>query len=63
MRKLLVVVVVLAMASTLAEAQKSRPQSRARREDPVDAATAALIQVDRDFAKTGVAKNLDAFMS
>ncbi len=62
MRKLLVVVVVLAMASALAEAQKSRPHS-ARREDPVDAATAALLQVDRDFAKTGVAKNLDAFMS
>ncbi len=63
MRKLLAVVVLLAMASALAEAQKSRPQSRARREDPAATATAALLQVDRDFAKTGVAKNIDAFMS
>ena len=63
MRNLLVVVLVLAMASALVEAQKSHPQSRARREDPADAATAALLQVDRDFAKTGVAKNLDGFMS
>jgi len=63
MRNLLVVVLVLAMASALAEAQKSRPHSRARREDPADAATAALLQVDRDFAKAAVAKNIDDFMS
>ncbi len=63
MRKLLAVLVVLAMASALAEAQKAHPKSRARREDPADAATAALLQVDRDFAKTGVAKNIDGFMS
>ncbi|MFZ3212826.1 MAG: DUF4440 domain-containing protein [Terriglobales bacterium] len=63
MRKLLAVVVVLAIASALAEAQKSHPKSRTPREDPADAATAALLQVDRDFAKTGVAKNLDGFMS
>lgn len=63
MRKLLVVLVLLALASPLVEAQKTRSQARARRENPADAATAALLQVDRDFAKTGVAKNIDGFMS
>jgi ketosteroid isomerase-like protein len=63
MRELLVVLVLLALTSPLVEAQKTRSQARARRENPAADATAALLQVDRDFAKTGVAKDIDAFMS
>jgi ketosteroid isomerase-like protein len=63
MRTLLTVLLLLALMSPLLEAQKSRSQRRARRENPTDAATATLLQVDRDFAKTGVAKNIDSFMS
>ena len=63
MRKLLVVLALLVLTSPLVEAQKTRTQARTGRENPADAATAALLQVDRDFAKTGVAKNIDGFMS
>jgi ketosteroid isomerase-like protein len=63
MRNLLVVVLLLALLSPLVAAQKTRSQTRVRREHPADAATAALLQMDRDFAKTGVAKNIDSFMS
>jgi len=63
MRKLLAVLALLALTSPLVAAQKTRSQARARRENPADATTAALLQVDRDFAKTGVAKNIDGFMS
>jgi ketosteroid isomerase-like protein len=63
MRNLLVVLALLALTSPLVEAQKTRSQARARRENAADAATAALLQVDRDFAKTGVAKNIEGFMS
>jgi ketosteroid isomerase-like protein len=63
MRKLLAVLALLVLASSLVEAQKTRPRAHARRENPGDAVTAALLQVDRDFAKTGVAKDIDDFMS
>jgi len=63
MRKLLMMMVLLALASPLVQAQKSRPQKPAHHENPVDVATAALLQADRDFAKTGVAKDIDGFMS
>ncbi len=63
MRRLLVVLVLLALASPLVEAQKTRPRTRARSENPAAAARATLLQADRDFAKTGVAKNIDSFMS
>lgn len=63
MRKLFLAVLLLAMTSPLVEAQRTRSQARARRETPSDSATAALLQVDRDFAKTGAAKNIDIFMS
>lgn len=63
MRKLLVVLVLLVLTSPLVEAQKTRSRTRARSENPATAATAALLQVDRDFAKTGVAKNIEGFMS
>jgi ketosteroid isomerase-like protein len=63
MRKLLLILTLLALASPLAEGQKTRSQARARHENPADATTAALLQVDRDFAKTGVAKSIDGFMN
>ena len=63
MRNMLLGFLLLALMSPLAEAQKTRSQMRARRENPSDAATAALLQVDRDFAKSGVAKDLEGFMS
>lgn len=63
MRKVLAILVLLVLTSPLVAAQKTRSQARTRRENPADAATAALLQVDRDFAKTGVAKNIDSFMS
>jgi len=62
MRKVLAAVLILAVMSALAEAQKSHPPSRAHRESPADLATTALLQVDRDFAQAGAAKNLDRFM-
>lgn len=63
MRNVLLVLLVLALMSPLVEAQKTRSHTRTRRENATDAATAALLQVDRDFAKTGVSKNLQGFMS
>jgi ketosteroid isomerase-like protein len=63
MRTLLMAVLLLSLMSPLMEAQKTRSQTRARRENPSDAATTALLQVDREFAKAGVAKNIDGFMS
>jgi len=63
MKKLLLAFALVMLASTLTMAQKSRTQSRAHHEHPADAAMAALLQVDRDFAKTGAAKNIDSFMS
>jgi ketosteroid isomerase-like protein len=63
MRELLIVLALLALTSPLVEAQKTRSQARARRENTADAATAALLEVDRDFAKAGVAKNIESFMS
>ena len=62
MKKMLSLLALVALASPVAVAQKARPQSHTRREHPADAATAALLQVDRDFAKTGAAKNIDTFM-
>jgi len=62
MRKLLAVVAVFALMSPFVQAQKTKSRTRAHRENPADAATAALLQVDRDFAKTGVAKNIEGFM-
>jgi len=63
MRKLLAVLALLALMSPLVKAQKTRPRTHAHRDNPADAATAALLQVDRDFAQTGVAKNIAGFMS
>jgi len=63
MRKLLAVLAMLATISLCAVAQKSRQTSRTHRESPADAATTALLQVDRDFAQAGAAKNIDRFLS
>lgn len=63
MKKLLWMLALLALVSPLAVAQKTRSQTRTHRENPADAATTALLQADRDFAKTGTAKDLDTFMS
>ena len=63
MKNLLLALLLLAVISPLSQAQKTRSQTRARRESPSDATTASLLQVDRDFAKTGTAKNIDAFMN
>jgi ketosteroid isomerase-like protein len=63
MRTLLTLVFLLALILPLAEAQKTRTQTRVHHENPSDAATAALLQADRDFAKTGVAKDIDSFMN
>jgi len=62
MRNLVLVLLLLTLMSPLVSAQKTRSKTRVHRENPADAATAALLQVDRDFAKTGVAKNIDDFM-
>ena len=62
MKKLLLAFTLVTLLSTLAIAQKSRSQTRTHREHPADSAMAALLQVDRDFAKTGAAKNIDSFM-
>jgi ketosteroid isomerase-like protein len=58
----MVLLVLLALTPALAHAQKTRSQTRTHRENSTDALTAGLLQVDRDFAKAGVAKNLDSFM-
>ena len=63
MRRRLALLTLLAIVSSIAQGQKSRAQARPRRESPAEVATAALLQVDRDFAKTGVVKNLEGFMS
>jgi ketosteroid isomerase-like protein len=63
MRTLLTVLLLLAVMSPLMEAQKTRPRSRTRSENPAAAARAALLQADRKFANTGIAKNIDNFMS
>ena len=63
MRNLLAVVLLLALMASLAAAQTSRSRTRAHKDNPADAVTEALLQVDRDFAKTGVAKNIDRFMT
>jgi ketosteroid isomerase-like protein len=63
MRKLLSIVALVALMSPLAVAQKTRSHRRARRADPAAAARAALLQADRKFAKAGIAKNIDSFMS
>jgi ketosteroid isomerase-like protein len=62
MRRLLATVAMLAITSAFAVAQKSHQTSRAHHESPADAATAALLQVDRDFAQAGAAKNMDRFL-
>jgi len=63
MGKLLATLALLALAAPLVAAQKTRSQAHTRRENPADAAMAALLQVDRDFAKTGADKNLESFLS
>ena len=63
MRNVLLALLVLALISPLVEAQKTHSHTRARRENPSDVTTEALLQVDRDFAKTGAAKNLENFLS
>ena len=63
MKNLLAVVLLLALMSPLAAAQTTRSRPRAHKDNPAEAVTEALLQVDRDFAKTGVAKNIDRFMS
>ena len=62
MRNLVLVLLLLTLMSPLVSAQKTRSKTRVHLENPADAATAVLLQVDRDFAKTGVAKNIDDFM-
>jgi ketosteroid isomerase-like protein len=63
MKELPLMLALLMLTSPLAVAQKPRSQTHTRREHPADAATTALLQADRDFAKTGAAKNIDSFMS
>ena len=63
MRRVLAVVLLLALMSPLAAAQTARSRTRAHKENPADAATAALLQVDRDFARAGVAKNIEDLMT
>ena len=55
-------VLLLALVSPLS-AQTTRSRTHAHKENPADAATAAVLQVDRDFAQAGFAKNIDRFMS
>jgi len=62
MRKMLLIVALLALLVPLALAQKNRSHKRAHRENPAAAARAALLQADRSFAKTGITKNIDGFM-
>ena len=62
MKKLLAIVALLALVPPVAQAQKTKSRTRAHRENPADAATAALLQVDREFAKSGVAKSIEDFM-
>jgi len=63
MRNLLAVVLLLGLTSPLAAAQTTRSRTRAHKDNPADAVTETLLQVDRDFAKAGVAKNIDRFMN
>jgi len=63
MRNLLAVLLLPALMAPLAAAQTTRSRTRAHKDNPTDVVTEALLQVDRDFAKTGVAKNIDRFMS
>ena len=62
MRKLVLVVALVAVTCLGVEAQKSRSPRRVHREDPAETARAQLLQADRKFAKAGAAKDLDAFM-
>ena len=63
MKNLLTVLLLQALMVSLAAAQTSRSRTRPHKDNPADAVTEALLQVDRDFAKTGVAKNIDRFMT
>jgi len=63
MKILLAVLLLLALMSPLASAQMTRSRTRVQKDNHADTATAALLQVDRDFAQTGLAKNIDRFMS
>lgn len=63
LRKFPVLIAVLVSMSLVAGGQKTRSQTRAHRENTTDALTAGLLQVDRDFAKAGAAKNLESFMA
>ncbi len=61
MRNLVLVLALVALTSLGLEAQKSRSR-RVPREDSAERARAQLLQADRNFAKAGAAKDLDAFM-
>ena len=63
MRELVSVLALTALLSPFTAAQATRSKTQVHREHPADAAMAALLQADRDFAKTGAAKNVDGFMS
>jgi ketosteroid isomerase-like protein len=63
MRKLLSIVALVALVSPLATAQKTRSRTRAGSESSAAAARAALLQADRKFAKTGIAKDIESFMT
>jgi ketosteroid isomerase-like protein len=62
LRKFFALLVLLLVVPLFAQGQKTRSRARAYRENPSDTLTASLLQVDRDLAKAGAAKNLDSFM-
>ncbi len=62
MRKFTLAILLLLLLGAAAGAQRRRTRKPTHTESPEDVARAAILQADRDFAKTGAAKNLDAFL-
>jgi ketosteroid isomerase-like protein len=61
MRKVAIIILLLLLVSAAVGAQRRRTRKPAAAR-PEDMARAAILQADRDFARTGAAKDIDAFL-
>ncbi len=61
MRRVAIVILLLLLVSAAVGAQRRRTRKPAAAR-PEDMARAAILQADRDFARTGAAKDLDGFL-
>jgi ketosteroid isomerase-like protein len=62
MRRLTLLLIVVGLLLGAALGAQRRRALKPAPASPEDVARAAILQADRDFAKTGAAKNLDAFL-